>query len=372
MKSKIFSIWFTLILVSMMIITIVHQPVRFSPDENRYLAKKPDIKADEVFSGSFDEQVETYLSDQFAFRDTSISLKTQFQKLIGMTDNGRVYFGKDKYYIDKLGYVDPHLLDGTIASINKLAKNHPGMVKTMIVPSTAEIDTDKLPANVEDVRKKAMEQLEQGLDNDVTQVKLADLFMKKRSKTQLYYRNDHHWTSDAAFIAYQQWAKTNGVKALSKKEFKVATVSSDFIGATYSKAIPFDFRYDKIKSYQSKTKVSVSYSNGLVTDSLFNNKALTGKDKYVYFMNGNDSLVKINTSVKNGKNLLLLKDSYANCFMPFLVNHYENIYVIDPRYYSSIDDVMKNDAITDVLILYNIDSLMQDEYLSAFLDTLPS
>ena len=61
------------------------------------------------------------------------------------------------------------------------------------------------------------------------------------------------------------------------------------------------------------------------------------------------------------KEILIIKDSYANSFVPFIVNHYENVYVIDPRYYKlSISEFIKNKQINNVLFLYNMNTINDD------------
>ncbi|MCQ2027260.1 DHHW family protein, partial [Clostridium butyricum] len=85
------------------------------------------------------------------------------------------------------------------------------------------------------------------------------------------------------------------------------------------------------------------------------------KDKYNVFFGGNYGLVKITTGVPGGKKLLIVKDSFANSLIPFLMSHYSEIYVVDPRYYE--DDLSKlvtTNKINDLLILYNVNTFYND------------
>ena len=99
-------------------------------------------------------------------------------------------------------------------------------------------------------------------------------------------------------------------------------------------------------------------------DSLYDESYLSKKDQYSYFLSSNNPLVSIETGVKNGKTLLVLKDSFANAFLPFLTEEYERILVVDPRYQrSGILDMLQQETITDILVLYNIVNFANDTNL---------
>ncbi len=99
-------------------------------------------------------------------------------------------------------------------------------------------------------------------------------------------------------------------------------------------------------------------------DSLYDESYLSQKDKYSYFLSSNNPLVSIDTGVKNGKTLLVVKDSFANSFVPFLTGDYERILVVDPRYQrSGILSLLKQESVTDVLVLYNLVNFCNDTNL---------
>jgi hypothetical protein len=67
--------------------------------------------------------------------------------------------------------------------------------------------------------------------------------------------------------------------------------------------------------------------------------------------------------------LLVIKDSYANAFIPFLAPFYSEITVIDPRYYyDSIDALIADAQITDVLYLFNANTFFRDTTLETVLN----
>ena len=96
---------------------------------------------------------------------------------------------------------------------------------------------------------------------------------------------------------------------------------------------------------------------------LYNDYYLTRKDKYSYFLDNIHELILIrNPNAQTKRKLVVIKDSYANCFIPFLTPHFSEISVIDLRYYhhSVIEYINSDDAVTDVLILYNLGTMDQD------------
>jgi hypothetical protein len=92
---------------------------------------------------------------------------------------------------------------------------------------------------------------------------------------------------------------------------------------------------------------------------------LQKKDKYTVFLDSNHPLVKISTNIKNGRKLLVIKDSFANCLIPFLTGHCSEIYVMDPRYYDdNLGELVKSNDIEEALIVFGINSFFQNDYVS--------
>ncbi len=98
------------------------------------------------------------------------------------------------------------------------------------------------------------------------------------------------------------------------------------------------------------------------SSTLFKSEALNTKDKYEVFTGGNHPLINIKSTGDPSKKLLLIKDSYANCFLPFLTSHYGEIFVVDLRYYyDNINTLIENNSITDLLFLFNANTFNSDD-----------
>ena len=104
------------------------------------------------------------------------------------------------------------------------------------------------------------------------------------------------------------------------------------------------------------------------TATLYDTSKLKGKDKYALFLGGNYPILDIKTTADSTDRLLIIKDSYANSLIPFLIPYYREIVVVDPRYYyDDIEKVMKKDNITSVLFLYNGNTFVKDNSISGVL-----
>ena len=102
--------------------------------------------------------------------------------------------------------------------------------------------------------------------------------------------------------------------------------------------------------------------------TVFNSAALKQKNKYEVFLGGNHPQINIKTTNLNKKSLLIFKDSYANALIPFLLPYYQNITIVDPRYYSDdIEKLISDAQITDVLFLYNMNTFAADNSLAGVL-----
>ena len=119
--------------------------------------------------------------------------------------------------------------------------------------------------------------------------------------------------------------------------------------------------------YKKKDGVPVSIEYSSIkneSDSFFDRSRLNEKDQYKVFLGGNDAEIKIHTDLENGRRLLVIKDSYANCFVPFAAEQFEDVFLLDLRYFNgSVKQYLENHEITDVLVLYNVENFVADKNL---------
>ena len=339
----------------------------FSQGENRKLAQRPEFSLSALAEGKFFEDLGSYLADQFPGRDMWIGLNLKMNRFFGQKETGGVYLCEDGYLIQAPGEPDAENLDRNIRAINRFGARHGGLRITMsIIPNAATIHADLLPANAP-VRDQRLDLSD--LQSRITGAVFADVTgeLERYSDEYLFYKTDHHWTSLGAGRAFTAMAPTLGISAPALDSYTVYPVSDSFEG-TLSSRTGSHAASDRVDIYVPKTEVS--YSVNYVDSqkrvaSLYNRAALEQKDHYTVFFGGNHGRVDITTTAETGRCLLLLKDSYANCFVQFLYPHYDRILMVDPRYYyGDLENLISSQSVTDVLYLYNLDTFLSDSSLA--------
>ena len=353
-----------------LIASIVIGDRAFSDMENRNLASFPKISGETVLSGEFTKGFETYVQDQFPSRDRLMSLQTGLQRAAGKKDNGMVLFGKDGYLFS-IETLDEEQLAKNVGYINTIAgKMGPGILcQLLVVPTATDILKDKLPSYAVTPDEDA------ALDYVRTHTQLAytDLrdTLRQYAAQDIYYRTDHHGTTLGAMYAYDAWKW----ESRRTRDFAVTLVSDQFYGTNYSKAVLSSIEPDCIYRYDNPVDTEVHSmeiyeANGTLSkqfDGVYDESYLQVKDKYSYFLSGNNPITKIKGSSSEeaaGKRILVVKDSFAHCFIPFMLEDYEEIIAVDLRYYrADLTALAQENGVTEVLFLYNVLNLAQDKNL---------
>ncbi len=364
MRGKIISILFIVLIFGLAIFNLLEPDQVFSENENRYLAQRPSFSLSALADGSYIEEVGEYMTDQFPLRNEWVGLKTLVELAIGKKDSGGVYFGKDGYLIEMFSEVDEERYEKNWKDVKMFcdyAQKSLGIqVQVMLVPVASGILEEKLPAYAPEVDQSAL--LEQAQAGGVPLVDVTEA-LQEHDTEYIYYKTDHHWTSLGAYYAYQAWQKSLGNETKPLEAYTEEVLSDQFFGTTYSKANLYTAEPDTITAYYTEDKAEVSYNLGAETaDSFYTRSYLQVKDKYSVFLNGNQSETEIKGRNPQGGKLLLIKDSYANTFAQFALEDYAEVHLIDLRYYkSSVIDYIKEQGITDVLILYNLKNFAADQ-----------
>ena len=361
---KLITLFLIIIFLSLSVSFIFSDKKEFSENENRYMQSFPEFSLKALFNGKYIVELEDYFTDHFPLRDRFMSIKTLTDKILGKRDVSGVYFASNDYLIEK--YDKPKNNDKIINKLNKFYEelNYVNM-NLMLVPTSVSINSDLLPNNAPTYSEKdTIDYIYNKINFD--KVDVYNVLLEKNKKHQMYYRLDHHWTTYAAYYAYVEYAKNNNLEYYSLNSFEIEEVTNDFNGTLYSKTNDYTRKPDSIYVFKlPNTSYTVNYvDKKKETDTLYEYSYLDTKDKYSLFLDNNHSLIEIkNNIVNNGKELVVIKDSFANCLVPFLINHYEKVYVIDPRYYKkSISEFIKeNPNIRDLLFVYNTNNIDNDK-----------
>ncbi|MBR5227791.1 MAG: hypothetical protein IKV94_04045 [Clostridia bacterium] len=364
---KYFGIIFAICILVFSALLIVLPKQDFSENENRYLEEFPNFNLDTLLDGSFMKDLEAYVQDHFPFRNLFVNVKSNVELSLGKTENNNVYIADNGYLIEKNEKTEEHRLDRIAMIISNLSKSAKNVNTTvMIVPTSITINAKHLPKYaIEYSEVDRINHIYSKAENCTTIDMMSRLDELNQSGTQVYYKLDHHWTTRAAYEAYTSYIESIKGNVLPLSDFKEEVVTEDFYGTTYSKANLYNLQPDKITTYTNTNNIFEIHYIKLneTTDSFYNKEYLAKKDKYAMFLNGNQELIKINNkTINSDKNLLIIKDSYANCFVPFVANNFKTTHVIDPRYYAkSISEYIEENNIDEVLFLYNMHTLATDQ-----------
>ena len=339
----------------------------YSPVEKRELQTRPEISITKVLDGRFQKKYESYLRDQFPGRDHWVSFQTDMELFMGKNEIHNVYIGKNHYLLEHYTEkeFDPQQISKNLQALEKFvgkAKQNAD-VHVMMVPTKSWILREKLPAFAPHYKEqKFYDALQQKLEKEDVLISVEPI-LDAHKEEEIYYRTDHHWTTLGAWYAYEQYTKAVGgdlQRAQGKKKFRC--ISKDFYGTTYAK-INYARQADKIEIYEPEDKLRVVYNMGeKKTKTLYDFSFLKTADQYSVFTGGNQAVLEITGGIKNGKTLLLIKDSFANSILPFLAEDYEKLVVVDLRQLNvSGDRLLEMFSPTDILILYNSAQFAQDK-----------
>lgn len=366
---------FMVCLAGMILINLLVPDKEMSQEENRMLASRPKLTWSSVSSGDFMEKYESYQADQFAGRNGWRSLQVTLSRLGGAREVNGVLLGKHKQLLEEIETPDQEALTANLKAINSFVQKHQGVKTNMLlVPDAATILPDTLPslATVAD-QTRMISQVKRELEPSVNWIDAAAT-LNKHAEEKIYYKTDHHWTSLGAFYVFGAAAESLGIKTDATSTFASYPVSTSFNGTLAAKSGCRLDEKEQIDIYVPKeadNDLVVNYvDEQRKTTSLYDSSKLKTRDQYAVFLGGNTSVIDIKTVSESKKRLLVVKDSFANAFIPFLTPYYREIVIVDPRYCTgTMDEIMETYKITDALFLYSGNTFFRDNNISGVLDS---
>lgn len=281
----------------------------------------------------------------------------------------------NKRAMEIFGYYDS-MLENYASHINKVAKSVGpyANVYSLVAPTSIEFYGTREYRTGSHSQRDAIGSAYKMMDSSVHTV---DAYSSIVSHTDeyLYFRTDHHWTARGAYYAYRAFCESSGNTPVDLKSYSdTGTVEGDFLGTLYNltDSEVLASNPDHVEYFMPKGVDGRIYQSAYMTDGIdfyIVARAVASSNKYLAFIAGDQPLEKITTSVKNGRKIIVLKESYGNAFVPFLCNNYEEIYVVDPRELTfSLKDFVQEHDIDDVLLINYAFGLANPTYLSALED----
>lgn len=347
----------------------------FSELENRPLAQRPPFSLESVLTKSADDtwmaKYNKYTKDQVAFRDGWINLKSDVETALLKTENNGVWYGSDRYLFAKQLQIGGKFTMN-VGALQKLAERHPGQVDVMIVPSASLVLKDKLPAHLPAADEAAcLDELARMLEGSANVYDMRETLAAHKDE-DIYYRTDHHWTFRGAYLAYQAYVTAKGMAPMDLSAAEVKTVE-DFYGTNYSKARrpgtpPDVLQYLELPNVLRVYKLQRDGTMLEETGPIMDTAALATRDKYKAFLRGNNGY-SVLTGDGEGS-ILVVKDSYANSFLPFLTANYKTIGIVDFRDNANkLDAIMEEGGYEQVLVLYSFSGFSTDGSLASRIAT---
>ena len=406
----------------------------YSESEKRDLKEFPEFSYKAILSGSYFDDISTWFSDTFPFREQLTKLNTSVKKLSGFDSiaiHGDVNSGdeipdapldvpvtekqtepqitapetttpittepstnepdepKPDIKTQSLGAIlvagdsayeyynfSSKLAPEFISCVNsiKAVAGNKSNVYSMIIPTSMDItlhDSIRKDINSSD-QKKALDYFNSSFKNTSVVSGIYDAQRVHRNE-YTYFRTDHHWTALGAYYGYEEFCKTKGVSPVPVKDYQ--TVSYDgFLGTFYSssgQSPALSKTPDTVIAYLPKNNVECTVTEGngnqFAWDVISDVSEYAPNLKYLTFIGGDQALVTIkNLDIEEESSCLVIKESYGNAFVPFLIPHYKNIYVIDPRHYKgTLSDFATNNQVDDIIFLANISTTRNEIYIDA-------
>ena len=350
-------IFFGIFLYVLSVADLFSPQYAFSDLENRFLSKFPKFSLKTLINNEYTPQIEDFTEDHFIKRNAWISLKSISETVLGKGENNNIIYGKDGYLFTKVLSNDITQRFKNADALGKFVEyNDAFNINIMIAPTAPSVMTDKVkdgsPVNF---AYSVISNVEEyvGAEN---MVNVTDTLIAHNDE-YIYYRTDHHWTTLGAYYAYADYMQSIGRTPQSLDSFEFVEVE-DFLGTHYSKSKNFDVVADTLTYIKNDSQIDIM---GTV-DSIYDYSKFETRDKYAAFLRGNNSY----SSIKgNGEGkILVIKDSYANCFIPFLTEDFAQIDVLDMRFYmQNVSLLMEEQQYNEVLVLYNSETFDTDIYV---------
>ncbi len=322
-----------------------------SESERRPLAQFPAVTEEQLLSGKFMSDFESYTLDQFPMRDRFRSLKAQVQyNLLRQKDNNGIYLSQG--HAAKLEYpLNEASVDHALKVFRKIYEKNlqNANIYLAIVPDKGYYLAQESGYPAMDYNRM-FDRMTAGMPY-AKYVNLTDVL-----QAEDYYRTDTHWRQEALIPVAQKLCNAMGIVAPISENYKTTAVNAPFYGVYYGQAaIPMapDTLYTMENDLLKSCRV-LNYETGNYGD-IYDRAKLTGDDLYEVFLSGSVSLLTIeNPNATTDRELILFRDSFGSSIAPLLVHGYKTVTLIDIRYLSSalLDRFIDFDN-QDVLFLYS-------------------
>lgn len=341
-------------LVSMLLGYFLLPRTDFSAYEKRYLAEAPALNWADIASGEWGSDAEAYMADHIPGRNFFVGLNAYFELLTGRQTGKDIRLWEGMLLEAPVEY-SRTAVDKNMKTINSFAQSVGQKVDLLIVPSAG------WAAGLDSYRdEEIIREIYDGAEAPVTPVAVLEIY---EGRPDLFYNTDHHWTSRGAYAGYRAYMEALGRACRPEDDFEIATYS-DFRGSTYSRSALWLTPGETLEVWQGSEDLTVTMDDSEDHEGVFYWERLEEPDMYTVFLDGNHPLVRVKNPGGQGK-LLVIRDSYANALGCFLAESYEEVVLVDLRYYRKpVSQLVQQEQFTDILICYSFGNFLTDTNLA--------
>ena len=364
------------------ILAIVIPDKTFSPEENRSLQTFPEFSVQRLVDGTFISEIGDFYSDQLPLRNWFVGLKGIVEIGSLKQQNNEVTAGADGYIVERSDFPDYDMVQTNLNGIYSIAP----VLGKLDIPYTValagrpvDVLERYLPALYpREYSEKFVNYVKNDVVSHSSELQYIDLYTPLKAMVdddsnpyQIYYRTDHHWTTYGAYFAYCDIVRSWGLEPQPLENFTIEVGCDAFYGTTWRKAgmkwvKPEElllFRYDGDDNFTTTNADNGTSFDGFYDRSYLEMDNADNMDKYSTFIGGNHGLTYVTKKElapgETRQKLLIFKDSYSHCMIPFLAYHYDLV-IVDLRYYKA--------APIDLIVSERPDRVMVLNYMGSLTD----
>lgn len=360
--SKITAVVMLTFVLFFLVFTIIGHKSDSSSYENDTPEHIAELSFETLIDGSFSDALNILITRNFPARNSWIAANSAFQAQF----NGNIVNGV--YVNEKM------LLNADISSrdsseksaqeIKKFRSSYSGAMYFVAVPTSSGVYEEYLPKYLlSNPESRQINMFYNSLGADIRQIDAYNI-LKMLNENYIYYRNDTKWTSYGAYCVYRTVIQKLGFIPIAYDKYTIEHVTNEFRGNLYSKTLYSGVKPDMIDSYKFSSGAEIVECIGFDNNgqakkqTICDKKRLDSGNKYDFYAGGELPLLKISTSVNNERKILVIKDSFGDCFLPFLVQHYSEIAVVSPENLEcSLSELINTEDYEQMLFIFGIDSI---------------
>ena len=368
-KAVIFVFCGFIAVFALLILFLPKHEGELSPNERRILASAPNASIQNITSGGFSKEVDSWLQDHFPARSFFVSLYSAVHRYTGRNTVEGIISGSGNRLFTAPIERDEEIIRKNVDKVSRFVDDNGLLAYSYIIPTSGYMLADRLPQpHLTYHDGELIAEITAGLAGKVTEISAEKALSEGVDTEELYYRTDHHLTMRGSYTSYCAIAKALGLEPLAESEF--TKTGYEFYGTSYGQSGLFGTPPDTLETwvgpYDSALtvvtvdgKTETEHKGSLDTACLEDGVV----DKYAAYLYSNHGITRItNESAPEGV-LLVLKDSYGNAIVPFLCAHYRTVIMIDTRslYYSpsmpSPSELCEEYGVSDFVMITGLDTV---------------